>query len=62
MGKLVCLEEYKEKAFLEEIAELKIKLELMLSALPKEEPHGYFLSLEEMSHIEKEWLKEQRTK
>jgi|TARA_R110000765_G_C18437065_1_gene546428 hypothetical protein len=62
MGELVCLEEYKEKAFLEEIAELRAELELIMSTWPEEDGSGYFLSLEETARIEQEWLKEKRTK
>jgi|TARA_R110000787_G_scaffold54471_4_gene126748 hypothetical protein len=62
MGELVCLEEYKEKAFLQEIAELRVELELIMSSWPEEESTGYFLSLEEMDDIEKTWLNERNKK
>ncbi|HIG58504.1 MAG TPA: hypothetical protein EYQ21_03755 [Flavobacteriales bacterium] len=60
MGDLVDLNEYKDKLLLEEIAELRKELELIMSSWPKEEGSGYFLSLEEMDRIEKLWLEEKR--
>ena len=60
MGELVDLNEYKDKLMLEEIAELRKELELIMSSWPKEEGSGYFLSLEEMDRIEKLWLEEKR--
>ncbi len=60
MGELVDLNEYKDKLMLEEIAELRKELELIMSRWPKEEDSGYFLSLEEMDRIEKLWLEEKR--
>jgi hypothetical protein len=62
MGELVCLEEYKEKVILKEIAEMRKELELIMSSLPEEESTGYFLSLEEMDNIEKIWLNERNKK
>jgi hypothetical protein len=60
MGDLVDLNEYKDKLILEEIAELRQELELIMSLWPGEEASGYFLSLEEMDRIEKLWLEEKR--
>ena len=60
MGDLVDLDEYKVKLMLEEIAELRKELELIMSLWPEEEGSGYFLSLEEMDRIEKLWLEEKR--
>jgi hypothetical protein len=60
MGDLVDLDEYKDKLLLEEIAELRKELELIMSSWPREEACGYFLSLEEMDRIEKLWLEEKR--
>lgn len=53
MGELVSLKEYKEKVILNEIAELTEELEMILSFWPEPEACGYFLSLEETNHIEK---------
>jgi hypothetical protein len=60
VGDLVYLEEYKEEVMLEEIAELRKELELIMSTWPDEERNGYFLSLEDMDRIEKLWLEEKR--
>jgi hypothetical protein len=60
MGELVCLEEYKEKVILKEIAKLREELEVIMSSWPEEESRGFFLSLEEMDRIEKLWLEEKR--
>ena len=52
MGELVSLEEYKEKVIRNEIADLTMELEMIMSFWPEEEACGYFLSLEETNHIE----------
>ena len=62
MGELVSLKEYKEKVILNEIAELTMELEMILSFWPEAEARGYYLSLEETNHIENEWLNEQIVK
>jgi hypothetical protein len=62
MGELVSLEEYKEKVIRNEIADLTMELEMIMSFWPEEEACGYFLSLEETNHIENKWLSKQRLK
>lgn len=57
MDNLIYLDEYRNRKLLEEIKELKFELSQILNNFDLE-PSGYFLSLEEMENMEREWEKE----
>lgn len=60
MGEIISLDDYKNKKILAEIAELRKKLDEIMSEWETDEPTGYFLSLEDMAMIEAKWLEEKR--
>lgn len=55
MGEVINLDEYKQKTIEDEIKNLRIELEIIMSSWPEDLHQGYFLSLEEQQSITDRW-------